>query len=259
MAIHPTAIVDPSAALAEVEIGPYAIIGAGVTLHQGVRVEAHAVVLGPTEVGPRTVVGHHAVLGGAPQDHKHDGGPTRLLIGSDNVLREYVTAHRGSSAGTGLTRIGDRNTFMVGSHVAHDCAVGSGCTFANGVALAGHVVVEDQAVLGGMAGIHQFARVGRLAMIGAGAMCAQDVPPFLTAWGDRARLRGLNLVGMERAGLGEAVPAVQAAVARLFARGRPTEVALAEVEARWGEAPEVAALLSFLRSARRGVCRWAEA
>jgi UDP-N-acetylglucosamine acyltransferase len=257
--IHASAIVDPSATLADdVEIGPYAVIGAHVTLGAGVKVGAHAVLEGPMTVGARTVIHAHAALGGPPQDTKHDPqAPTSLVIGADNVFREFTSAHRGSSTSAGgLTRIGDGNYFMANSHVAHDCIVGNHTMFANSAAIAGHVQVEDGAVLGGLCAVHQFARVGRLAMLGGGAMCAQDVPPFTIAQGDRARLVGVNIIGLRRAGLGgDAIAALKEAWRHLFVGDLPRKMALAEVEATHGSIPEVAELLRFVQSSERGVCR----
>ena len=156
MPIHPSAIVEPGAELGVgVSVGPYAIVESHVELHDGVTIGPHSMVCGGTIVGARTEVGPHVVLGGAPQDMKHDGTMTTLHIGADNVFREFATAHRGSSTGRGETVIGAGNYFMVSSHVAHDCIVGNGCMFANGVAIGGHAEVGDGAVLGGLAAVHQ--------------------------------------------------------------------------------------------------------
>ncbi len=257
MAIHPRAIFDPCAELGDVTVGPYAVIGAGVVLHDGVSVGAHAVIDGPTMVGKGTEVGHHVVLGGAPQDMKHDPSvPTRLVIGKNNVFREFSSAHRGSSGGSGLTSIGDGNYFMANSHVAHDCRVGDRTMFANSAAIAGHVEVHDGAILGGLCAVHQHSRVGRMAMIGGGAMCAQDVPPFTIAQGDRARLYGVNILGLRRNGMDAAVVArIKEAWRQLFVSDVPRSLALARVQEAHGDVPEVAELLAFVRDSPRGVCR----
>lgn len=256
MAIHPTAVVDPSAQLGEVEIGAFAFVGPDVVLADGVVLRPHAVVLAHTEIGARTEVWSHAVLGGDPQDRKHDGSGTRLLIGEDNVFREAATAHRGSSAGTGVTRIGDRNYFMVQSHVGHDAVVASDCMLANSVALGGHVAVDDGVVFGGLSAVHQHGRIGRLAMVGGGAMCTQDVPPFTLAQGDRARLFGLNVIGLRRAGLaGEQTSALKSAWRTLFTSGLPIRTAMARVREEHAAVAEVMELLSFLEGTVRGVCR----
>lgn len=257
MRIHPTAIIDPKAELADsVEIGPFAIVGPGVTLHEGVKLGAHAVVSGPTVLGARTQLFHHAVIGEDPQDKKYKGEPTRLIVGADNVFREFSTANRGTVQGGGETRIGDGNLFMAYSHVAHDCVVGDHCVFANCASLAGHVEVQDHAVLGGLSGIHQYTRVGRCAMIGGGGMVAQDVPPFTIAQGDRARLFGLNIVGLRRSGYKlEVITALRNAYRELFHQGTPLRIALEQVREVYSEVPEVTELVTFIESSRRGVCR----
>lgn len=255
--IHPTAIVDPSAELGDVEIGPYAIVGPRVRLASGVRLGAHAVVESDTEVGEGTVLHSHAVLGGAPQDLKHDPKvETRLVIGKNNVFREFSTAHRGTSSGLKVTTVGDGNYFMANSHVAHDCVVGSGVMFANSAAIAGHVTVGDGAILGGLCAVHQHTRVGRLAMLGGGAMCAQDVPPFTIAQGDRARLFGVNIIGLRRHGMGDEIISTLKEVWRLlFASDLPRQNALSRVEELFGASPEARELVSFVRSSSRGICR----
>ncbi|NOY24886.1 MAG: acyl-ACP--UDP-N-acetylglucosamine O-acyltransferase [Oligoflexia bacterium] len=257
MAIHTTAIIDPQAELADsVQVGPYAVIGAGVTLKDRVVIGAHAVVTGPTIVGEGSHLSHHTVIGEDPQDKKYQGEPTRLIIGKDNVFREFSTANRGTLQGGGQTVIGDGNLFMAYSHVAHDCVVGDHCVFANCASLAGHVEIQDYAVLGGLTGIHQFTRVGRCAMIGGGGMVAQDVPPFTIAQGDRARLFGLNIVGLRRCGYRlPAITALRNAYRELFHQGTPLRIALEQVREVYAEVPPVTELVAFIESSRRGVCR----
>jgi UDP-N-acetylglucosamine acyltransferase len=255
--IHATAIVDPSAELGDVELGPYAIVGPRVKLHDGVVVGPHSVVESDTIVGPRTVLHAHVVLGGAPQDRKHNPSVlTTLVVGADNVFREFSTAHRGTEGGRRETRVGDRNYFMANSHVAHDCLVGSDTMFANSAAIAGHVEVGDGAVLGGLCAVHQYSRVGRLAMIGGGAMCAQDVPPFTLAQGDRARLFGVNIIGLRRHGMDDETISILKEVWRvLFMGDLPRKNAISRVEERFGASREALELVEFLRSSTRGVCR----
>ena len=255
--IHPTAVVHERAELGDVTIGPFAVVGEGVQLHDGVYVGAHAVIEGPTVVGEHTHVGHHVVLGGAPQDLKHDPTvATRLQIGRHNVFREFSSAHRGSSGGLGRTTIGDHNYFMANSHVAHDCTVGNHTMFANSAAVAGHVEVHDGAILGGLCAVHQFCRVGRLSMVGGGAMCAQDVPPFTIAQGDRAKLFGLNIIGLRRAGFdADAVAPLKDAFRQVFVSDLPRKLALTRAAEAWPEAAEVQELLTFIRTSQRGVCR----
>jgi UDP-N-acetylglucosamine acyltransferase len=257
MSVHPTAIVDESAQLGvDVHIGPYAIIEAGVQLGDGVRIGSHAVVHTGTTIGARSVVHPHAVIGGPPQDKKHDGSPTSLEIGPDNVFREFVTINRGSSGGGGLTRIGARNLFMATCHVAHDCTVGSDVVMANGAAIGGHVEIGDRAVLGGLSAVHQRCRIGREAMVGGGAMAALDVPPFTIAQGDRAKLFGLNIVGLRRASHNAAVvSALKGAYRELFHDAQPLRIAIEHVRARFSNVPEVQELVRFVEGSVRGVCR----
>ncbi|MCB9686981.1 MAG: acyl-ACP--UDP-N-acetylglucosamine O-acyltransferase [Alphaproteobacteria bacterium] len=257
MSIHATAVIDPSAELGDVEIGPYAVIGPRVRLADGVVVGAHASIERDTDVGARTHVGNHAAIGGDAQDRGHDRTAHCVLrIGTDNVFREFSTAHRGSSQHSRETIIGHRNYFMANSHVAHDCVIGDDTMFANSAAVAGHVRVGDGAILGGLCAVHQHCRVGRLAMVGGGAMCAQDVPPFALAQGDRARLYGVNIIGLRRHGMDDAsIAAVKDAWRVLFTSELPWKTALARVEETQGENAAVQELLAFLRTSTRGVCR----
>ncbi len=255
--VHPTAVVDSGAELGDVTVGPFAVVGPHVRLHDGVTVGPHSVIEEHTEVGARTEIGPHVVLGGLPQDQRHDrSAETRLVIGADCVFREFTTAHRGSSQGRGLTQIGSHGYFMANAHVAHDCEVGAHVTFANSVAIGGHVHVGDGAMLGGLAAVHQHCRVGRLAMIGGGAMCSQDVPPFSIAQGDRARLYGVNITGLRRAGLSDAaIAALKDAWRTLFVGELPRRIAQEQVAAQHVDVPEVQELIEFLRSSERGVSR----
>lgn len=257
MAIHPTAIIDPGASLAaDVEIGPYAIIGAQVELGRGVRVGAHSVIVGPTTIGEGTRIFQHAVLGEDPQDKKYAGEPTRLMVGARNVFREFTTVNRGTAHGDAATRIGDDNLFMAYVHVAHDCVIGNRCILANAVNLAGHVHIQDCAVLGGLVGVHQNGRIGRCAMLGGGAMAAQDVPPFCIAQGDRARLFGLNIVGLRRNGFSlDTISALKAAYRELFVQGPPLRLAIEQVRKSHGHIPEAMELVTFIEGSTRGVCR----
>lgn len=201
--IHATAVVDPRAEIADdVEIGPYSVVGPGAKIARGNKLLSHVVVSGRISIGENNVFHPFAAVGSAPQmKRKHDGiGTTE--IGSGNEFREHVTVHAGTDANA--TKIGSGNLFMVGAHVAHDCVVGSHCVLANSVQLAGHVVVEDYAAFGGLAGVAQFARIGESAFVAAGAMCESDVPPFVVVQGDRARVRAINKVGLERRGVDSA-------------------------------------------------------
>lgn len=214
--IHPTAIVERGAELAgDVEIGPYCVVHAGVRLGEGTRLTSHVVVTGRTTIGARNVFFPFSVIGGEAQLSKKRaegaGKAPRLQIGDCNVFREHVTVNVGSWDQS--TRIGDANLFMAGSHVAHDVVLGSNCVVANAVQLAGHVVVEDHVTFGGLAGCAQFVKVGESAFVAGGAMCESDVPPFVIVQGDRARVRAVNKVGLERRGVS---PAEIAALSKAF-------------------------------------------
>ncbi|GDX78507.1 acyl-[acyl-carrier-protein]--UDP-N-acetylglucosamine O-acyltransferase [Deltaproteobacteria bacterium] len=257
MAIHPTAIVDPRAQLgADVELGPYAVIEGAVKLGARVQVHAHGMVRGDTEIGADSKVYSFACIGGDPQDLKYRGEPTRLVVGERNSFREFTTVNRGTASGGAITRIGNDNLFMANTHVAHDCTVGDHCVFANSVAIAGHVTIQDRVVLGGLAAVHQQGRIGRCAMVGGGGMAAQDVPPFTIAQGDRARLVGLNVVGLRRAGFSrEVMSALKNAYRELFQAGMPLRIAAEQVRAFYNDVPEVIELVDFLETSQRGICR----
>jgi len=236
--IHATAIVDPRAELAgDVEVGPYSIVGAGVRIDAGSRLLAHVVVGGQAVIGRSNVFHPFSVIGGEPQirklapghptrqaDHDHEAADADLRgvrgslhIGADNVFREHVTVS--ISSGETPTSIGSKNLFMAGAHVAHDVSVGSHCVVANAVQLAGHVIVEDWVTFGGLSGVAQRLRIGQSAFVAAGAMCERDVPPFVIVQGDRARVRALNVVGLERRGVpGESIALLKKAFARTFVR-----------------------------------------
>ena len=223
--IHPTALVDARAELAsDVEVGPYCVVGPFVRIAEGTRLLGHVVVTGPTLIGTNNVFHPFSVIGGEPQIRKvlpgadDRDGRSSLVIGADNVFREHVTVNRSSSAAP--TTIGAKNLFMAGAHVAHDVVVGSHCVVANAVQLAGHVIVEDWVTFGGLSGVAQYIRVGQSAFVAAGAMCERDVPPFVIVQGDRARVRALNVVGLERRGVApESIARLKKAFARAFVRG----------------------------------------
>jgi UDP-N-acetylglucosamine acyltransferase len=227
--IHPLALLAPDVELGEgVTVGPSAVLEPGVVVGDGTRVDAHAVVRSGTRMGPRNVVHPFAVIGGDPQERGYAGEPTRLEIGEGNVFREHVTVHRGSAKGGGLTRIGSGSLFMVGVHVAHDCALGDRIELANNTLLAGHVTLGDHVVTGGGAAIGPFVRVGARAFVAAGAMVESDVPPFVIAAGDRARVRALNRVGLARSGVPEASrEALERAFRAVFRGEAPRAVAAA--------------------------------
>jgi UDP-N-acetylglucosamine acyltransferase len=255
--VHPTAVVHPDARLHEtVEVGPYAIIGPQVTIGEGTRVGPHAVIEGHTTLGARNRVFQFASVGAVPQDLKYAGEDTQLLIGDENIIREFATLNIGTVGGGGVTRVGNRNLFMNYSHVGHDCIVGNGCILANSSALSGHVEVEDFVILGGLSAVHQFTRLGKHAFIAGGAMVTMDVPPYCTAQGDRAELVGLNMVGLARHGFTEEQQArIKEAYRILFRSKLGIAEALAKLRAELGGHPEIDHMADFVASSKRGVTR----
>lgn len=256
MAIHPTAIIDPSAKLdATVEIGPYAIIGPDTVIGPRTTVSAHAVVEHAT-LGADNILHPGCYVGTPPQDLKYAGEKTRLVMGDKCVVRECVTLNRGTATGGGVTTIGSNCLFMAYSHVAHDCVLGNGVILVNSVALAGHITIGDFAVIGGLAALHQFIRVGRYAMLGGGSMNGQDILPFTTTQGDRAALRGLNILGMRRGGFSrEAMGQVKDAYKTLFLSGLTQSEAVARLKAG-KPSKEVQEWIDFIESAgKRGIMR----
>ncbi len=249
--IHPTALVDPGVVLgSDVAIGPFAIVEPDVTIGDGCRIGAHAVIRRYTTLGPRCRVAEHVTLGGEPQDVSFTDQVSYLEIGADNLIREGVTIHRATTAG-GSTRIGNGNFLMVNCHIAHDCQVGDRVIIANGALLAGHVAVADRAFISGNVVIHQFTRVGTLAMVGGLARISQDCLPYMITEGSPARARGLNLVGLRRAGFtAETLGALKQAFRTLFRAGLSLREALAAVEA--APCAEVKTLAAFVRSSKRG-------
>lgn len=206
MSIHPTAVIHPSAQVAEgVEIGPYAIIEEQVSIGKGSVVGPHAVIGKWTRLGENNQIFHLASVGAPPQDLKYKGEECWTRIGNGNVIREFATIHRGTTTGHAETVVGDNNLFMAYSHVAHDCVVGNGNVFANSATLAGHVTVQDNVILGGLVAIHQFATIGSYAMLGGGTLVGLDIPPYMIATSGKrdAKLRGLNLIGLKRRGFSD--------------------------------------------------------
>ena len=246
--VHASAIVDARAELADdVEVGPYSVIGPGVRIDAGSKLLSHVVVTGRTALGKGNVVHPFAVLGGEAQIRKLPQGDAQgaLVIGDNNVFREHVTV--GTSSTHEPTRIGAKNLFMAGAHVAHDVVIGSHCVFANAVQLAGHVVVEDWVTFGGLAGVAQYLRVGQSAFVAAGAMCERNVPPFVIVQGDRARVRALNVIGLERRGVDAAsIARLEKAYASCFMRARDGVSFAVAVGALDASDPLVAALKAAL-------------
>ena len=252
--IHPTALISAKAEIgAGTSIGPYTVIEEGVTIAEDCRIESHVVIKKGTRLGKRNRVYEHAVLGGEPQDVKYRGEDSFLIVGDDNIIREYVTLHRAAGEGA-ETRVGSRNFLMIGVHIAHNCDVGDDNIMANGAALAGYIVVEDHVFLSSNVGAHQFVRFGRYAMVGGKSKIVQDVLPFFITDGNPPRVRGLNTVGLRRGGFtSEERRALQSGYRQLFRSGRPLEDVLAEMERSVDL--NVRHLAGFIRRSGRGFTR----
>ncbi|SMF70570.1 acyl-[acyl-carrier-protein]--UDP-N-acetylglucosamine O-acyltransferase [Tistlia consotensis] len=257
-AIHPTAIVEAGARLGEgVEIGPFCLVGPEVELGDRVKLYSHVVVTGHTSVGAGTRIFPFASIGHPPQDLKYAGEASRLEIGRDNIVREQVTMNPGTEGGGLLTKVGDGCLFMVGAHVAHDCRVGDRVILANNATLAGHVQVGDQAIVGGLSAIHQFVRIGAHAMIGGMSGIEHDVIPYGLAMGDRARLSGLNLVGLKRRGYSRAeIQGLMAAYERLFDGEGTLVERVARVAESYNAFDTVRDLVAFVQAdSSRALCQ----
>jgi len=255
--IHKTALVHEKARIGEnVEIGPYAIIGEHVSIGDGTWVGPHTVIEGWTEIGRDNRIFQFASIGADPQDLKFGGEESHLKIGDRNMIREFVTLHRGTAEGGGVTVIGSDCLLMAYCHVAHDCILGDRVILANAATLAGHVHIDDHAILGGLCAIHQFTRVGCHVMISGGAMVVQDIPPYTIAQGDRAKTVGINQVGLKRRNFSdEAVRDIKQAYKLMFRSGLRKDEALAQIEAEMKDSKEVAVFTDFIRSSERGVAR----
>ncbi len=259
--IHPTAIVDPRAVLdAAVEIGPYAMIGPHVTLGAGTKVGPHAVIDGHTTVGRDNTFFQFCSIGAAPQDKKYGGEPTRLEIGDRNTIREFVTINRGTVQDSGVTRLGDDNWIMAYVHIAHDCQLSNNITMSNNATLGGHVVIGDWAVLGGFSTVHQFCHIGAYAMTAFTAAVSQDVPPFVTAAGNRAAPAGINSVGLQRRGFtSEQIAAIKRGYRLLYRANLPLAEAkqalLAEEQNSAVASQYLRQLREFVEASPRGIIR----
>ncbi len=253
--VHPTAIVHPKAELgAGVRVGPYAVVGKGVRLGDGTEVGPHAVLEGRLEVGPGCRIFAGAVIGYPPQDLKwKDGTPSGVRIGARTVIREYVTIHR-SSLEDGWTVIGDECFLMATSHVAHDCRVGNGVILTSYTGLTGFVQVGDRAFISGLTGIHQFVRIGTLAFVSGCSRLPQDVPPYFLVEGNPAEVRGVNIVGLRRAGVPAAARLeIQRAYKLLYRSGHTPAQGLERVRTELGPSPYIDQLVEFIAASRRGI------
>jgi UDP-N-acetylglucosamine acyltransferase len=259
--IHPTALIDPGAQLAsDVAVGPYAVIGANVLVGAGSQIGAHCVIDGCTSIGRNNKIFQFASIGAAPQDKKYAGEPTRLEIGDDNTIREFVTINTGTVQDGGVTRVGSDNWIMAYVHIAHDCRVGDHTIIANATQLGGHVHLGDWVFLGGLSGVHQFVRVGAHAMTGFQTRLSQDLPPYVTAAGNPSAATGINQEGLRRRGFSpERIAQVKSMHRALYRQGLTLAASIDEMRSLRGGLPgaeaDVDLMLDFLATADRGIVR----
>ena len=255
--IHKTAIISPDAHIGDdCHIGPFCTIGGKVALGQGVRLDSHVVIDGKTSIGDETHVFPFVSIGLAPQDLKYAGEPTATEIGKNNHIREFVTIHRGTAGGGGLTKIGDGNLFMAQAHVAHDCQIGNEVIMANAATLAGHVEIADRANVGAYSGVHQFCRIGLEAFVGGYSVVVKDAPPFAVIQGNHAKCYGLNRVGMKRRGYAkETIEKLHRAYHLLLSARLNTTQAVEKIREEITDCKEVDLLVEFIESSKRGVVK----
>jgi UDP-N-acetylglucosamine acyltransferase len=255
--IHPTALVDAKAEIeSDVEIGPYSVIHGGVHIGSGVRIGSHVVIEPYVTIGPDCQIFQYAALGAVPQSVKFEGEKTFVKVGRGTVLREFVTVHRGTGFGGGITEIGEENYLMAYTHVAHDCRTGRKVMMANNATLAGHIIIGDHATIGGLTAVHQFVRIGQYAFIGGKSAVVKDVPPYVIAAGDRVKLHGLNSVGLKRHGFSaQSLSALKKTYRIIFRIGLTLNEAIERVKAEVEQVPEVVTFIEFIQSSSRGITR----
>lgn len=254
--IHPSAIIDPSAKIAPgASVGPFAVIGANVEIGEGTSIAAHVVIKGTTKIGKRNKIYQFASIGEDPQDKKYAGEDTELIIGDDNVIREYCNFNRGTIQGAKRTVIGNRNLFMANVHIAHDCVIGNDVIMANNSSVAGHVEIRDFVIMSGYIGIHQFCLIGEHAFVSHGMLITQDVPPYLiVAGGRRNKVSGVNAEGLKRRGFTpEAIRAIKEGYKILYMRQLSLSDATVALKQLAKTAPEIEAYLDFLAASKRGL------
>lgn len=255
--IHSTAIIDPSAELADdVRVGPYCVIGPGVQIDSGTSLASHVVVKGPTLIGKNNRIFQFASVGEDTQDMKYKGEPTRLEVGDNNIIREFCTLHRGTVQDKALTKIGSDNLFMAYSHVAHDCIVGNHVIMANAASIAGHVLVEDNAILGGFSLVHQFCKIGKHSFSAMGSVISRDIPPYVLVGGQPTKPHGINAVGLERKGFSQdTIRQIKKAYKIVFKSGLKLEDAIGALEEMAEETAEIHCLADFLKQTQRSILR----
>lgn len=254
--VHVSSIVENGAKIGEnVSIGPFCHIGSNIVLGDNSKIHSNVVIQGRTEIGPGTEIFPFASIGQVPQDLKFKGEKSRLIIGENNIIREYVTMSPGTKGGGLITKVGDKCLFMVGAHIAHDCKVGNNVIMANNATLAGHVVLDDFAIIGGLSAVHQFVRIGRHAMIGGMTGVEFDVIPFGQVQGNRAHLSGLNLIGLKRNSFGkDKINRLRSAYRMLFADEGTAKERVKDVAETFGHEPAVMEIVEFIEAgSHRGV------
>jgi UDP-N-acetylglucosamine acyltransferase len=255
--IHPTAIVDAKAELADdVTIGPYSVIGPDVKIDSGSSIGSHVVVTGHTTIGKHNQIFQFSSLGEAPQDKKYKGEPTKLEIGDHNTIREFCTFNRGTSQDKGLTKIGNHNWIMAYVHIAHDCYVHNNTILANNSSLAGHVVMDDYAILGGFTLVHQFCKIGQHVITAVGSVVFKDIPPYVTASGYDANPHGINAEGLKRRGFSaDSITNIKRAYKTLYRQSLTLDEAKVTLTQQALTAPELTLLVEFLNQSNRGIIR----
>ena len=255
--IHPTAIIDSHAELAEdVSIGAFSVIGADVKIDAGTVIGPHVVIKGPTSIGKMNRIYQFTSIGEDPQDKKYAAEVTRLEIGDRNTIREFTSMHRGTQQDQGVTRIGNDNLFMAYTHVAHDCIIGDHVIMANGASLAGHVHLNNHAILGGFTLVHQFTQIGQYSFAAMGSAITQDIPPFIMVGGKPTRPHGINSVGMERNGISaDDIRLIRNAYKIIYKMNLRLEDAIEQMEALASDSSQLSDMIGFLRNVRRGILR----
>ena len=255
--IHPTAIIDSKADIdSNVDVGPHSIIGENVQIGPGTVIGPHVVIQPYVEIGPDCHIFQYASIGAVPQALKFEGEETYVKIGRGTVIREFVTINRGTGFGGGITEVGEENFLMAYVHIAHDCKTGRKVILANNATLAGHIVIEDFVTVGGLVAIHQFVRIGNYAYIGGKSAVVKDIPPYVIAAGDRAKLHGLNSVGLKRHEFSqETLSSLKKAYRIIFRIGLTLNEAIERAKAEVGHVPEVNDLIRFIKSSKRGITR----
>ncbi len=255
--IHPSAIIDSKAKIADdVTIGPFSVIGPNVEIGEGTEIASHVVIEGHTKIGKNNRIFQYASIGGEPQSIAYKGEPTEVVIGDNNIFREFVTVNRGTVIDEGITSIGNDNFLMAYVHIAHDCRLGNNTIFANCASLAGHVHVGDFVIMGGFSLVHQFCRVGAHCITGIGAVCIQDVPPYTLAAGNKAVTHGINIKGLRRREFQKTdIAELKKAYKLIYRSGLTTNNAIEEIKTMDWESDHINSLIEFFSSSQRGVIR----